>query len=292
MVVSIESLRCFDKLIWLQTGDQVSGRLELTQASVSRAAHRVANTFGVALEKQRGEWTVIGDQSLLNAERLVHQQFRWQRDLRLRIEAQYYNGPLFLDPLPAGWVAGCFNFVQTKKPLELLRNGVIDAWLGCFPDLPEPDDDTLTSIHLTRLPTHLAVAADHPLVRLGDAVSLEDVRAYPCLALPDGAFPRIQAVLEQLGLWNSLEAMQRYDHNRWEGRTADQLTVAYASAFSVGLFNTPHVLLPITIPLQVGDSLVIKRCYADHPRALLMIAALRQRARQLAAQFPDVSLVQ
>ena len=89
MVVSIESLRCFDKLIWLQTGDQVSGRLELTQASVSRAAHRVANTFGVALEKQRGEWTVIGDQSLLNAERLVHQQFRWQRDLRLRIEAQY-----------------------------------------------------------------------------------------------------------------------------------------------------------------------------------------------------------
>lgn len=218
VIVSVETLSCFDCLVWLGTGENAARRLGVDQATIARNAKKVACTFDLTLQKQSGEWQVVGDRRLLDLERRSHQMYRWQMDLPLRVEAQYTSGPLFLKPRPDGWLAGDFNFVEVATPLDHLRSGVIDAWIGCHPDVPDDGDAELACFPLTRLPTHLVVADSHPLLTLGRAVTLEDVQHYPSLALPDGAFPRIQAILEELGLWSSPCDMRRYDQTRWEGK--------------------------------------------------------------------------
>jgi DNA-binding transcriptional LysR family regulator len=290
VIVSVESLSCFDCLVWLRTGENAARRLEVDQATIVRNARKVAAAFEVSLDKQAGEWQVLGDSTLLNLERGAHQLFRWQMDLPLRVEAQYYSGPLFLAPHPPGWLAGNFDFLQVAAPLQHLRQGVIDAWIGCHPDVPEEEDDELACFPLTRLPTHLVVADGHPLLRTGEALTLADVRRYPSLALPDGAFPKVQAALQELGLWNDPREIGRYNPAHWEGRTADQVTVGYATVLSIGLFPVPQVILPLPIPLEVGDTLVVRRRFSEHPRCRQLLEGLQQRAQQLAARHPEVRI--
>jgi len=291
VIVSVETLSCFDCLVWLRTGENAARRLGVDQATVARTARKVAATFDLTLEKQDGEWQIQGDRNLLDLERRSHQLYRWQMDLPLRVEAQYYSGPLFLEPLPSGWLAGNFDFLEVSTPLQHLRSGVIDAWIGCHPDVPDADDAGLACVHLTRLPTHLVVAAGHPLLRRKEAVTLDDVRRYPSLALPDGAFPRVQAALQELGLWSSPCEIRRYDQAHWEGKTADEVTVGYATSVSLGLFPTPQVILPVPIPLEVGDTLVVPRRFLEHPRCQRLLADLKQRAQALAERHPDVRVL-
>lgn len=290
-MIGLDELDCLDYLIWLRTGDRVAKRLNLDQASVSRKARRAVAAFGLDVNKSAGEWDVVGDPTLLNLERQVHQDCRWKRDLPLRIDAQYYSGPLLLDQPPQGWLCGAFDFLDVAVPLNLLRHGVVDVWIGGFPDVPDDDDVDFAVVHLDRLPTHLVVSPGHPLTRLGEAVTLEDVRQFPCLALPDGAFPQCQAALEGLGLWNSPTAVRRYSYEAWEGRTADEVTVGYASAFSIKLFPVQQVILPIEIPLTVGDSVVVPRRFADHPRFLALVAHLRQRLVEMAPSYPELEIL-
>jgi DNA-binding transcriptional LysR family regulator len=290
LVVSIEELSCLDGLIWFSNGDAASRKLQISQSAISRTAKRVANSFGLKLVKGRSEWQLLGDTRLLDLERSVHQAFRWERRLPIRVEAQYYSGPAFTNNLGREYLLGDFNLLNIQKPLEFLRAGIIDTWIGCHPDIPAPDDPDLDCFPLTRLPTRLAVSPGHPLLRLGSAISLEDVADYPCLALQDGAFPEVQKALSELGLWNTPSRMTRYKKEKWEGQTSDRVTIAYATSFTMSLFPCPMVVLPVEIPLEVGDTVVVKRAYADHPRFRLFLQRLKACAVQLAERYEDVSL--
>lgn len=289
MVVSIEWLDCLDYLIWLRSGAAAAQRLGVTQSTVSRNVQVVSKFFEVSAQKIDGEWRIVGDPSLLNLERQVHQEYRWSHDLPLRIEAQYYSGPLFCEGLPRGWQVGNFDFLEVHTPLQHLRTGVIDAWIGCYPDVPGADDPDLACFDLTRVPTHLVVAANHPLVALEDSVGLDQVRQYPSLALPDGAFPKVQQVLQGLGLWNLPMGLKRYDPEKWEGKI-EHLTVGYATCFSIGLFEIPQVILPCPIPLEVGDTLIVRRRYAEHPRLLALLNDLKATAVALSRRFAEVRI--
>jgi DNA-binding transcriptional LysR family regulator len=291
VVVSVEELACLDTLIWLRSGSAAAARLGVTQSTISRRVNQIANLFHLRFFKPNGEWETLGDQTILNLERMVHQRYRWEHGMPLRIEAQYFSGPLFCDPSPEGWTPGNFDFMEIKTPLRLLRTGVIDAWIGTYPDVPDADDQELACFHLTRLPTHLVVAVDHPLLALGERITLDDVRHYPSFALPDHAFPRMQHILQQLGLWNLQVPLRRYSHEKWEGRMTHDLRVGYANAFTLHLFPEPHVVLPIQIPLETGDSLIVLRRYAEHRRLQALLACLTAKAAQLAEQFSDLQLV-
>ena len=149
MLVSVDQLNAFDLLVWLRTGERAADRLRCSQPTVSRSAKHVASVFGLDLHRIGGEWTYSGHPKLLNHLRKVHQQSRWLRHEPLRLEAHYCNGPLLLEPCPAGWICGGFDFLEIQSPLALLRDGVIDAWLGVYPDVPQHDPE-LAVIHLTR----------------------------------------------------------------------------------------------------------------------------------------------
>lgn len=291
MVVSINELACLDALLWLRTGERAASRLQLSQPAVSRNSKRALEALGLKINRQEGEWQLNGDVTMLDLAHQLHQHHRWQCQQALRLDAQYYSGPLLCSPAPKDWILGCFDFMEVHTPLRLLREGILDAWIGVYPDLPDPSDTALTCIHLSRMPTHLVVAEGHPLLALGDAIRLDDVKQYPSLSLPDGAFPKVQARLQKLGLWSSPSRIRRYRQDLWEGRTLDQLTVGYATAFTMRLFDLPQVVLPIRIDCAVGDSIVVKRCYAEHPRLHELLRLMKDRLGQLAREIPELTVL-
>jgi hypothetical protein len=290
MVVPIDELACLDLLLWLRTGECAASRLNSSQPRVSRSVRKVSNLFGLSLSRENREWDVQGDQTLLNAERRVHQQYRWSMGHSLRVEGQYFSESNFFDPSPEGWVLGNFDYLEIHTPLRHLRNRTIDAWIGCYPDVPEEDDPDLTSFPLTRLPVHLVVGQNHPLLELGDKITLEIVKEYPTLAMPDGAYPKVQEVVQGLGLWMLTQDCNRYSQWQRKAQNPDDLVIGYATAITISYFPDKPFILPLQIPLEVGDSLVVRRDYANHPRLLCLLDFLRNKSALLAQQYPDIRI--
>ena len=83
--------------------------------------------------------------------------------------------------------------------------------------------------------------------------------------------------------------MSRYRHERWEGRSAQELTVGYATVLSE-LVAPGLVRLPLPLPFASGEALVLRRCWLDHPQTQALLALVRQRLEPLAARHPELVL--
>jgi len=68
-VISQEVLEGLDGLQWLGSGDEASRVLGISQATVSRHSNRALKLFGLRMERQQGEWQLIGDATFLQLER-------------------------------------------------------------------------------------------------------------------------------------------------------------------------------------------------------------------------------
>ena len=290
-MVDLDTLASLDGLLWLQTGEEVARRFELSQSSVSRNARRCIALFELRLQKLEGEWDLSANDPILAAERRVHQLARWQQRRHLRLEATYWSGPLLATPAPDGWMAGRNNIVGISRNLELLRQRIIDAWLTGLPDVPDADDPDFISLPLSTMPVHCVVQADHPLLRQPQ-LGFEDLAAYPSLALPPGAYPRVEAALRRLGLWTSPVRMQRYDQSRWEGKTEAELTIGYATALSLMVAGQGMQRLPLQLPISSGDALVVRREFADSDRLRQLQHTLLERLRPLAALHPEIEVIE
>ena len=289
VVVELDWLAALDGLIWLRTGHQVEARLRIGQSSVSRLSRRCADVFGLSLARRGSEWHLDGDTTLLNLERRVHQAVRWTNGGPLRLEAQHWSGPLLCEPAPAGWIAGCFHFHEYEKPLQLLREGVIDAWIASYPDVPAATDSTIACIGLSRMPIWLVVDQSHPLLELGEQVTFADVAAYPCMPMPDGAFPKFQAVLEACGLWNGGTAPKPIRNSSQSRQVnSEDLIVGFATPLSLLLSDDSCRVLPLELPLEVGDALLVPRQYERAPQTLQLLAQLRLRLESLAGAAPGL----
>jgi DNA-binding transcriptional LysR family regulator len=294
-VLSLEKLAALDLSLWLRSGQEVGKRLAMSQSNVNRRVHHCLNLLDLRLQKRDDEWELRGAAlglQLLALERQVHQHARWQGYGPLRIEGTYWSGPLLLTPLPPGWLGGLHNTVGITRPLRWLREGVIDAWLTGGPDWPEPDDPDLAVLPLCRMPVHAVVTPGHPLLEQLERhapLSWADVAAFPSLALLPGAYPKVETCLQELGLWNSPMRMSRYRRERWEGRSAQELTVAYATVLSEQV-APGLVRLPLQLPLDSGEALVLRRDWQAHPRTLTLMALLRQRLSPWADRHPELVL--
>ena len=177
------------------------------------------------------------------------------------------QAPLFCLPAPAGWITGNFDFLDYQRPIELLRKGIIDAWVASYPDIPDKDDDEVGSILLNRMPMYLVVSEGHPLLQLGDAMTMADVAEYPSLPLPEGAFPKFQAIASACGIWNNEAKLTRFNREYWYGRMDDDdLLVGYATPLTFGFLQKTKVILPVRLPITVGDALLVRRPFLEAPR--------------------------
>lgn len=289
-MVTVEVLASLDALIWLRTGERAAALLQTTQSKVSRHSRRCLELFQLRMKKVAGEWKLLGDPSLLNMERRVHQLLRWTSGRQLRLEAQHWCAHLLQPSVPGPWVTGNANYLIYQRPLQLLLDGVIDAWLCSSPDLPEHPD--LAGLPLVSMPLQLVVKPGHPLLAR-PSLHFDDLADYPVLPLPDGAFPRTQRLLEDWGLWSCPARDRRLRRASWHGQVpVEDLMISFETPLRLAAGVAENWLpLPLSLPLQVGEALMVRREYADQPLFGGLVEALRHRASCLARDRPEVEIL-
>lgn len=289
-LVDFETLNSLDILIWMRTGREASKIAKLDQATISRNARKCCDAFNLNLEKENGEYKCAGDLNLLNYERRIHQLYRWQHDLPLRLDAIACSGRTYLSSPVENFITGNHDFVAVEQPLQLLRDSVIDAWIAPYPDCPDPEDPELFSFPLCFFPCHLVAHQYHPLFKLQQEVTLEDIAEYPSQALPEGAFPKFEAYAKKLGLWNSPTRLKRHKKEKWEGRTERELTTSFASVFGLESFSHEVKILPFSLNQFFGNILVVRREFAEHQRFRALLGILFSRLEPWADRYPEIML--
>ncbi|MFM1813208.1 MAG: hypothetical protein RLZZ336_2146 [Cyanobacteriota bacterium] len=287
-MVELDQLMALDGLQWLGSGDEVAKRYGISQATVSRSCRKVLKTFALQLERQNGELELIGDQTLLRLEREVHQQARlaWRRPLRL--EATYWSAPTLCDTLPPGWLLGRSNIVGVRRNVQLLEDGVVDAWLAGLPDLPTADQPDLIAIPLSRMPVFFTCAPGHPLLER-KTLTVDDIAQFPTLALPSGSYPLVEQALQGIGLWNDGVRMTRYRRDLWEGKAETELVVGYGTPLSMRISGGALRRLPLELPFASGDALVVRRALVASPRMQLLLDHLRTKVSELAQMDAEIA---
>jgi len=162
-MVEVDALTSLDCLLWLRTGDEVSRRLNLSQSTISRNFRKCYDQFSLIPTKILTEYSITGEQDLLNLERIVHQRYRWKGEHPLRIEGTFWNGRTYLSQPIEDFVAGNHGYMAVGCPLCLLRDGVIDAWIALYPDCPDEDDSEIAAFPIYRFPYILVADESHPL---------------------------------------------------------------------------------------------------------------------------------
>jgi hypothetical protein len=154
--------------------------------------------------------------------------------------------------------------------------------------VPAATDPTIACIGFSRMPIWLVVDQSHPLLELGEQVTFADVADYPCMPLPDGAFPKFQAVLAACGLWNG-GTEERIRNPAWFGQVnSEDLLVGFATPLSLLLSGDCCRVLPLELPLEVGDALLVPRQYERAPQTLQLLAELRSRLESIAGAAPEL----
>ena len=289
-MIDQDALAALDGLQWLRTGEEVEQRFGFNPSTVSRQSRRCRKRFGLRLERQQGEWCLVGDTTLLSMERRVHQSARWLGHRPLRLEATYWSGPLLCTPLPLRWSLGLSSIVGVPRNFQLVRERIVDVFLAGLPDLPAPDDADLTSVVLSSMPVFFVAAAHHPLSRQ-PVVSLAEIARFPSLALPSGSYPLVEATLKEIGLWNDPVRMQRYRRELWEGRAEEELVIGYGTPLSLAVSGGGLVRLPLELPFRSGEALVVRREFAEHPELLALRHQLLARLRRLSQHHQELVVV-
>ncbi len=284
-----DTLATLDLVQWLRTGGEASARLGISAPTISRYANKCLDLFRLELQRVNGEWHTVGDMTTLLMERHVHQTARWLGHRPLRLEATYWSGPLLCAPLPGRWLLGLCNIVGIPRNFQLVRERIVDACIAGLPDIPAPDDPELTAYPLSQMPVFFVAQQGHPLIGKRD-LNYRDIAMYPSLALPEGAYPKVEAALQSLGLWNDQVHMSRYQRQKWEGMSETALTIGYGTCLSMRISGAGLVRLPLELPFASGEALVVRREFARQPELLALRRLLRQRLAVLARQHPELTL--
>lgn len=283
-----ETLESFDHLIWRGSGHAAAAALNRSQSSVNRHAREVQRLFGLELQRLGGDWHVRGDPSLLLLEREVHQRFRLRRGQHLRLEAAYWWRQSLEACPPPGWCLGSFDLAGPRRPVQLLKERVIDAWIYADPDLPHHDPEMVV-LRFSDAAIQLIADPRHPLQQQS-GLQLDDTSAFPTLALPDEVLPEAARAFRALGLWNTPSRMARYDLDRWEGLCEDAVTIGYG--FGLSLEVQPALRpLPLALPMRTCDALILRRDVADQLAFGLLLRDLRRRTVHHAVGYLDYQLI-
>ena len=288
-MVDLDALTALDALQWLRTGDEVARRFGMSSPTVSRQSKKCLELFDVELHRVNGEWDIVGDPTMLLLERRVHQTARWMGHRPLRLEATYWSGPLLCTPAPDRWLLGLSNIVGIARNFQLVRERIVDAYIAGLPDVPPDDDQDLVSINLSSMPVFFVCSPDHPLVR-ESYLSFEHIARYPTLGLPTGSYPKVEVSLKSIGLWNDYVRMSRYQRDVWEGKSEVELTIGYGTALSMEISGGSLVRLPLQLPFLSGESIVVRREFADHPEMTALCKSLVSRLEIFSARYPEIEL--
>ena len=290
VLVGLDILEALDGLQWLRTGEEVSSRFAISQPTVTRYCRKVLSLFDLKLQRVDGEWQLLGDTTLLQLERRVHQLARWQGLRPLRLEATYWSASTYCSALPEGWLLGPSDIVGVQRNFELLQQRIVDVWVAGLPDLPTAEQPDLTAMVLSRMPVFFTCAPHHPLLERRH-LHFSDLAEFPTLALPPGSYPQVEQALKRIGLWNDAVRMTRYRRDKWEGRTEEELVIGYGTPLSMRVSGQSLCRLPLELPFRSGDAVVTRAEFHDHPRVAALLDLLRNRLKELAKDDPEIEVI-
>jgi DNA-binding transcriptional LysR family regulator len=149
--------------------------------------------------------------------------------------------------------------------------------------------DGLAALRLTTMPMHLMVPVGHPLADRRDAIAWDELLPYPVLPLPDDSFPIFERVLRECRLLPTPQRTQAMQQAAWFGEVPlEAMLIGYSSPLTLPLFGDDWVRLPQRLPVEVGDVLMVREPYRDHPRTQALFTLLIDHLSRLAASHPDV----
>jgi hypothetical protein len=85
--------------------------------------------------------------------------------------------------------------------------------------------------------------------------------------------------------------MKRYQRQLWEGKTEQELTIGYGTALSLQLPGPAMHRLPLQLPIQSGEALVVRREFVHTPAFQQLTRTLHARLSQLAVGLPEVEML-
>lgn len=283
LMVSVDELDALDLLIWLGRGEGAAQRQRCKQSTISRRCQTVLRTFGLRLHKDGDGWPCTGRHALLQREREVHQLHRLGTGLPLRVDASLLAAPLLRPGVPQGWWQGTLDEVGWQRPLQLLRQRILDAWVtGMGHELPAAKSSWFQTIPLLRTPLQLAARSTDPLL-LETGLQACDVAAIPRLAPRPGSYPQTEQLLgswrhRQKPLLLGSQARRRAVLIGAQGDGPLRL-LQYGTAVSLAS-QTDWRPLALNLGVTTECCLVIHRDLAEHPRLLELLALLRRRAAE------------
>jgi hypothetical protein len=279
-VVTKEDLEGLDLLLWQGNGPKAAAQIQCNQSTITRRVQRCLGTFGLRIKRREGEWAILGSSLFLQMEREIHQLARLLGQQQLRLEGFPAYSALLLKPPPPGWMLGPQDAMSTKRPLFLLRERIIDAWLtDAAEDLPESMDVPLAVWPLASQLITLSADARHPLAGEKN-LSVSDLLRFPLPIMSAEGFPRSHGICASLGLGSLELAMRRYDAKSWEGKTADAVTLTYSTPLHARAF--PHLVPLDAAPLFCNRlALVCRADVSEHARVQDLHCLLMARLQHL-----------
>lgn len=173
-------------------------RVSLSQPALSRSIQALEETLGAELfirSPRRVELTPLGIVVIARARRLLFEAAQMGNELRLMKDAAYGNIAVGLGATPAALLApqileavrslpmGASVAIRrgsTEKLLQMLYADEVDIFCADVSPLDALDDLSRLDIEeLPQWPTSMFCRTGHPIMRLGRAVSREDVCKYP-----------------------------------------------------------------------------------------------------------------
>ena len=282
-MIGIEELDALDLTIWLGRGSDAAARLGCNQSTVSRRSHQCLEVFDLRLHRDADGWPRIRQHDLLQLEREVHQLYRLRQGRGLRLDASLLAAPLLRAGTPQGWMVGSLEGLGCQRPLRLLDERILDAWITAMgQDVQPAARSHMLCVPLLVTPLQLACAHGHPLLGEG-TLQLADVAGLPRLAPRPGSYPRTE---ELLGSWrDARRALPLETTPRRRSTATDHLAplqvLHYGTRFSLA-HQADLTPLPLELGVQTELTLVMRRDLADQVAMVQLVETLQQRARQAA----------
>lgn len=282
-MIGIEELDALDLTIWLGRGSAAASRLGCNQSTISRRSNHCLQVFDLRLHRDVEGWPRVRQHDLLQLEREVHQLHRLRQGRQLRLDASLLAAPLLRGHVPPGWMAGSLDALGWQRPLRLLEERILDAWITAMgQELGPHASPRMLCVPLLITPLQLACTANHPLLGQG-TLQLPDVAGLPRQAPRQGLYPRTEQLL---GPWREqhrplcLETSPRRRASELDG-AAPATLLQYGTRFSLA-HQAQLRPLPLDLGVQAELTLVMRRDVSDQAAMVQLVEALQQRALQAA----------
>ena len=284
-MVTIEQLEALDLLLWYRSGHLTAQQSLCDESSISRRLQSTLKAFGLKLRRDH-EYTLNGDQRLLESQRYVHQLARFSGISKrpLRLEATHYIAHQLRKPSIPGWLLGPCHHRGYSTLLAMLKQRVIDAWISSD-ILDAPKGPEFSLIRLWEWPGDLIADSNHPLAH-ERGLRQADLDHFPSLILPEKLYPALARELHAKGFGHESQ-LTRYANDSCLGLSVDAMSIGYGSCLSI--VSEPKLQrLDWDLGLVGGEVLIVLREWENEPALARLLEDLRTRQIALQQRFPQL----